>query len=183
MSDEDDIQASGTDELEKIASKFIGLLERAKDNLPLTGTILIGAGTAIKTFFPTYDFVIFDFGGNHVAPPSAAKAAQASAQTGQPMPAWVKAAQEYLQIIWDFGSIVPGGSILEQVPAVKSDVQAAGVNTSQNIFTLLGINLPTKITISEVLILGGILCLADPLLKSLAGSASSLLSKVPISLG
>lgn len=151
------------------------MLKDAKDNPQALGLLLIGAGTGIKTFFPQYDYVIFDFSGQHVAPPQATAAIQKAQATNTPVPSWISDIQAYLQILWDLAPIAPAGAIAESLPAATSAANALGVKT-QNVFTLLGINLPTKLTLSEALIIGGLLGMFEPLLKTLAGSASSLLS-------
>ncbi len=157
------------------------MMKDAKDNPQLLGLLLIGSGTAIKQFFPQYDFVIFDFSGGHVAPASVSKATAAASASGQSKPSWISDIENALGIIFD-----PVAALQGQPTAFSSGLSALSstlTGSVPNLLHLLGINLPAKITLSEALTIGGILAMATPLLSSLSGSASSLLSKLPIMLG
>lgn len=165
-------------EVEKIAKRIFDALLKAKDHPQLTGMILISAGTLIRQVLPQADFVIFDFGGNHVPPQSAQKAAQSAQAAGKDMPQWIKDLQSYLG--FDFGlaeAFLPFGSGVGAV--VNPALNAVGINPQAalpNVLSLLGINLPQKITLSEIMILAGILSMAEPLLKAISGSIGSLVS-------
>lgn len=175
--------------VETWGKRIFNVLKESKDNPPLLGLELIGLGAAIKTF--NVDFVIFDFSGNHVASPTIQKsmsdAVKKSTSSGQSTPTWVT---DVLQFGVDISTILPLGNTLQAIPAVQNSEQSAGVTPQPsafggitNILGLLGIKLPTQITLSEVLILGGILLMSEPLLKALAGSLSGLLKSGGFLLG
>ena len=175
--------------VEKYASRVFQALKDSKDNPVLLGLELLTIATGLR--IAGIDFVVFDFSGQHIdSPQKQIQKAQAQykAQTGKdlPIPGWLN---EGLQIGLDIGSLViPGGNLLAAPFASELNAIVPGANLSQpglpNLLSLLGLKLPTQITLSELIMLGGILLMAEPLLKTLAGSISSLLkSAAPALLG
>ena len=175
MSDLDSIEPV----LEKWGKRILDILERSALNPPLLGIELISLGAAVK-MIPAIDFVVWDFTGKKVPPINVQTAQKQAATTGQPLPSWAQAVLNYASTLVGVFEATPGGAIGEaivgQTPADPNKALASVGAPVPNIFGLLGINLPSQITISEVLILGGILLMAEPLLKSVAGSLSGILS-------
>lgn len=178
-----------SDEVDKIAStvedlgrKVLAVLERSANNPPLLGIELVSLGSFVK-LIPQIDFVVWDFSGAKVPPPNVQTAQKQAAATGTAVPDWVKPILGYVSTIVGVFESTPQGQIGEAIlgntagGALDPNKALASVGSPvPNIFGLLGINLPTQITISEVLILGGILLLAEPLLKSVTGGLGSLFS-------
>lgn len=164
--------------LEKWGKRILDVLERSANNPPLLGIELISLGAAVK-MIPQLDMIVWDFSGKHVPP--------VNVQNQPPKDPTKPPPPNIVDTIWQ--SIVGSeqiafGSLFGNSQTVMSGVQLDPATNSAaqtitkdlpNLLSLLGINLPAQITLSEVLILGGILLMAEPLLKSVAGSLSGLL--------
>ncbi len=152
----------------------------------LVGAALISSGVALQTFAPALDFVIWDFSGGVV--PSTSKQLTGTVDPTKPTdpttnPSWLQ--------IWEnsvlgseklfFGALLGQSQTVmqgvQQNPLTAQTAQEVGA-ALPNLLGLLGLKLPTQIRLSQMLILGGLLGLFEPLLQTAATAIGGALSSI-----
>ena len=175
-------------EIEKIGKVAYNALKDAKDHPTLIGVILLGAGIAIREFGQSIDLPVWDFRGNHV-PPQAVKPPPAlpTADPNNPqnLPGWEKGLLDYTaKFIGLAEMFAPGANVGVMAGAATTglDVNKALAQAGSpvpNVFDLIGMKLPDQITVSEVLIIAGLVQIFEPLIKAIAGTVGGLEKMLP----
>lgn len=152
--------------------------KEVKDNAQLVGAGLIASGVGLQLFVPELDFVIWDFSGNHMPPAQTqltpADPTKPPDKTANPTP---------LQIFNSFFlgtlSTFPGMFLFtgQQGAETPFGNATSALGNEVNIFSIMGIKLPTQIRLSEILILAGLFGVFSPLLQAVGSSLSGIIGK------